>query len=123
MCVMSKDEGSTKSAKDIVIEYFQATDRQDWQSARGYLSDNFSYLSPVNSFDRPEPYLKYFERQYQIRGLTKIDIKKVFTDGNDVCMLQEFNSQIMCFWIIVGNDGKISSIRAILDPRPFMQQK
>lgn len=120
---MQKDEDSIKSAKDIVMEYFEATDRQDWQSARGYLSNNFSYISPVNSFDRPEPYLKYFECQYQIRGLTKIDIKKVFTDGNDVCMLQEFNSQIMCFWIIVDNDEKINSIRAILDPRPFMQQK
>ena len=111
------------NAKDIVIEYFQATDRQDWQSARSYLSDNFSYLSPVNSFDRAEPYLKYFERQYQIRGSTKLDVKKVFADGNDVCVLQEFNSQIMCFWIIVGRDRKISSIRAILDPRPFMQHK
>ena len=94
------------SEKDIVIEYFQATDRQDWQSARIYLSDNFSYLSPVNSFDRAEPYLKYFERQYQIKGLTKLDIKKVFADGNDVCILQEFDSQIMCFWIIVGKDRK-----------------
>jgi hypothetical protein len=120
---MQKEEDSAKSAKDMVMEYFQATDRQDWQSARGYLSDNFSYLSPVNFFDRAESYLKYFERQYQIRGLTKLDIKKVFEDGNDVCVLQEFNSQVMCFWIIFSNDRKISSIRAILDPRPFMQHK
>lgn len=120
---MQEDKDSTKNAKDIVIEYFQATDRQDWQSARGYLSDNFSYVSPVNSFDNAEPYLKYFERQYQIRGLTKLNIKKVFTDGNDVCIFLEFNSQIMCFWIIVDKDRKIGLIRAILDPRPFMQHK
>ncbi len=49
------------SAKDIVMEYFQATDRQDWQSARSYLSDNFSYLSPVNSFDRAEPLQELLE--------------------------------------------------------------
>lgn len=102
-----KKTRTTKTAKDIVIEYFQATDRQYWQSARGYLSDNFSYVSPVNSFDNAEPYLKYFERQYQIRGLTKLNIKKVFADGNDVCILQEFNSQIMYFWIIVDKNRKI----------------
>ena len=37
------------NAKDIVMEYFQATDHQDWQSARSYLSDNISYSSRVNS--------------------------------------------------------------------------
>ncbi|MDN5846574.1 MAG: nuclear transport factor 2 family protein [Candidatus Nitrosocosmicus sp.] len=94
---MEKNDSSQKSAKDIIMEYFQAADRQDWQSARGYLSDNLSYVSPVNSFDRAETYLKYFEHQYQIRGLTKLDVKKVFADGNDVCLLQEYNSQIMCF--------------------------
>ncbi|KAA2283138.1 nuclear transport factor 2 family protein [Candidatus Nitrosocosmicus agrestis] len=120
---MEKSGAFIESSKDIVMEYFQATDNQDWQLARGSLSDNFSYLSPVNSFDNPESYLKYFKRQYQLRGLTKLDIKKVFPDGNDVCILQEYNSQIMCFWIKVDDKGKINSIRAILDPRPFMQQK
>ena len=74
------------NAKDIVMEYFQYTDHQDWQLARSFLSDNFSYLSPVNSFDRAEPYLKYFERHYQIMGLPKLDVKKVFADGKDVAL-------------------------------------
>ena len=116
---MQKNE-SAKSAKEIVMEYFQAADRQDWQSARGYLSDNISYVTPINSFNGAEPYLKYFEHQYRIRGLTKLDIKKVFADGNDVCILQEYNSQLMCFWINVGDNGKISSIKVIFDPRAFL---
>ncbi|MGB7958486.1 MAG: hypothetical protein WCF46_01220 [Nitrososphaeraceae archaeon] len=57
--VMQKIESSVKSAKEIVMEYVQATERQDFQSARGYLKDNVSYVSPLNSFDRAEPYLKY----------------------------------------------------------------
>jgi hypothetical protein len=39
-------ETSSKSAKDIVMEYLQAAERQDFQSARGYVSDNISYMSP-----------------------------------------------------------------------------
>ena len=120
---MQKNESSAKSAKEIVMEYFQAAERRDFQSARGYLSDNISYVSPLNSFDRAEPYLKYFEHLNQTGTLTKLDIKKVFADSNDVCILHEWNSQIVCLWLHVGDDGKISSIRVIFDPRPFVQQK
>jgi hypothetical protein len=116
---MQKNESSAKSAKDIVMEYLQAAERRDFQSARGYLSDNISYVSPLNSFDRAEPYLKYFEHV----NLPKLDIKKEFADSNDVCILHELNSQSVCTWFHVGDDGKISSIRVIFDPRPFVQQK
>jgi hypothetical protein len=56
---MQKIESSVKSARDIVMEFIQATERQDFQSARGYLKDNMTYVSPANSFDRADPYLKY----------------------------------------------------------------
>jgi hypothetical protein len=93
---MQKNESSVKSARDIVMEYIQATERQDFQSARGYLSDNVSYVSPVNSFDRAEPYLKYNLHLYQTGQLVKFDIKKEFADNNDVCIIHEYNSQLVC---------------------------
>ena len=120
---MQKNEFSAKNAKDIVMEYFQAAFRTDFQSARGYLSDNISYVSPLNSFDRAEPYLKYLEHLNRTGLLVKFDIKKVFADSNDVCILHEWNSQTVCVWCHVGDDGKISSIRVIFDPRRFVQQK
>src|SRR5688500_13420032 len=62
---MQKIESSVKSAKKIVMEYVQAIERRDFQSARGYLKDNVSYVSLLNSFDRAEPYLKYNLHMYQ----------------------------------------------------------
>jgi hypothetical protein len=122
---MQKNESSAKSAKEIVMEYLQAlVERRDFQSARGYVSDNISYLSPLNSFDRAEPYLKYFESLH----LPKFDIKKIFTDGDDVCLLYEVilttppATVFVSFWAHV-DGGKISSIRLVFDPRPFLQQK
>jgi predicted SnoaL-like aldol condensation-catalyzing enzyme len=77
---------SAKSAKEIVMEYLQALiERRDFKSARSYLKDNLTYVSPLNSFDGVEPYLKYNESLH----LPKPDIKKVFTDGDDVCLLYE----------------------------------
>ena len=62
---MQKIESSAKSAKEIVMEFIEATERQDFQSARGNLKDNVSYVSPLNSFDRAEPYLKYNLHPYE----------------------------------------------------------
>ena len=72
---MQKLESSVKSAKEIVMEYTQATERRDFQSARGYLRDNLSYVSPLNSFDRAEPYLKYLEHLNRTGFAVKFYIK------------------------------------------------
>jgi hypothetical protein len=119
---MQKIESYAKSAKEIVMEYVQATEHQDFQSARGYLRDNMTYVSPVNSFDRAEPYLKYNLHLYETGQLVKFNIKKEFADSNDVCILHEWNSQLVCVcvWYHVDDDGKISSIKVIFDPRPFV---
>jgi hypothetical protein len=117
---MQKIESSAKSAKEIVMEYIQATERQDFQSARGYLKDNVMYVSPVNSFDRADPYLKYNQHLYQTGQLVKLDIKKEFADSNDVCIIHEYNSQLVSVWFHIDDDGKISSIKVIFDPRQFL---
>ena len=118
---MQKIESSVKSARDIVLEFTEATERRDFQSARGYLKDNVSYVSPLNSFDRAEPYLKYNLHLYKTGQLVKFDIKKEFADGNDVCILHELNSQLVCVWYHVDDDGKISSVKVIFDPRAFLE--
>lgn len=114
---------SAKSAKEIVMEYFQALiERRDFKTARSYLKDNVSYVSPLNSFDRAEPYLKYNESLH----LPKLDIKKIFTDGDDVCLLYEITlttppaTVFVSSWVHV-DGGKISLIRLVFDPRPFVQ--
>ena len=117
---MQKIESSAKSAKEIVMRFIEATERQDYQAARGYLSDNVSYVSPANSFDRAEPYLKYNLHLYETGQLVKFDIKKEFADSNDVCILHEWNSQLVCVWYRVDDDVKISSVKVIFDPRAFL---
>jgi hypothetical protein len=122
---MQENEPSAKSAKDIVTEWMHAVERRDYQSLRGIVSDNISYVGPLNSFDRAEPYLKYLEQL----NLPKFDIKKEFADSNDVCLLYELPigtppvASFVCAWVHVGDDGKISSLRIIFDPRPYLQQK
>lgn len=122
---MQKNESSAKSATDVVTEWQQGVERRDYQSVRGLLSDNISYVSPLNSFDGAEPYLKYLEHV----NLPKLNIKKEFTDSSDVCILHEYKvgtppvTSLVCVWFHVDDHGKISSIRVVFDPRPYVQQK
>jgi len=103
--------------KEIVLEFLEALNRKDFKSARNYVSDKVSYMAPLNSFNGAEPYFKYVEHL----NLPKLDIKKVFTEGsNDVCVFWEVATIFVSAWYQVHN-GKISSMRLVFDPRPFLQ--
>jgi len=105
--------------KEIVLEFLRALNRKDFKSARNYVSDNVSYMAPLNSFNGAEPYLKYVEHL----NLPKLDIKKAFTEGShDVCIFWEVASIFVSAWYQV-HDGKISSMRLVFDPRPYLQQQ
>jgi hypothetical protein len=90
----NKKNESAKSAKEIVMEFLQAItgEYRDFKTARSYVKD----------------------------------IKKVFADGDDVCILHETNlakppaKVFTSLWFHV-DGGKISSLRALFDPRPFIR--
>ena len=114
---------SAINAKELVMEYIAAVNRKDFKSARSYVSDNVSYMGPINEFHKAEPYLKYLEHLD-----IQLHVKKVFADGDDVCEFHEVNVDtlpaplLVCMWFHV-DDGKISSIRIVFDPRPYLQEK
>jgi hypothetical protein len=127
---MQKNESSAINAKEIVMEYIEALGRKDFKTARSYISNNISVVGPgpvgLQSFNRAEPFIKYLEHA----NLPKLDIKKEFADSNDVCLLYEMTyrepplTTFICGWFHVGDDdGKISSLRFVLDPRQLFQRK
>jgi hypothetical protein len=125
---MQKNE-SAKSAKEIVMELIQALERKDWKTVRSYISDNISVVAPgpveLTTFRQAEPFMNYLENA----NLPPLDIKKEFADRNDVCLLYEMTyreppvTTFVCGWFHVNDDGKISSARFVVDPRPLFQKK
>jgi limonene-1,2-epoxide hydrolase len=124
---MQKSE-SAKSAKEIVMEFIEALERKDFKAVRSYISDNISVLAPgpveLTTFNQAEPFATYLEHA----NLPRLEIKKEFADSNDVCLLYEMNyreppvTTFVCGWFHVNDDGKISSLRFVLDPRALFQQ-
>jgi SnoaL-like domain len=105
-------------ARETVMSYIKAMDVRDYAAARNYLGDNVRVKGPGGeAFRSPDEFLKMMQQQ---RG--KYDIKKVFVDGSDVCVLYDFVTPkvavFFCSWYQV-NDGKITSIQTVFDPRAF----
>ena len=113
-----------RNAREIVMSYIGALGSQDYDSARNWLGDNVLVKGPAGeAFRSPDDFIAMMQKQ---RG--KYDIKKVFVDGDDVCLLYDFITKtVTAFfssWYKV-KDGKIISIQTVFDPRPFaaMQEK
>jgi ketosteroid isomerase-like protein len=104
--------------KEVVLSYIDAMGKRDYAGARQYLSDNVFIKGPAGeAFRSADDFLKMMEQQ---RG--KYDMKKVFVDGADVCLLYDFVTEkvttFFCSWYQV-KDGKIATIRTVFDPRAF----
>jgi len=110
------------NAAEIVQGYTQALGKGDFASARRYLHDNLSFQGPIDTFDKPEPYLDSLKKLHTI--VQRIDMKKFFVDGNDVCMLYDLvtntpaGTSFVAEWHRIQGD-KIASIRVVFDARPF----
>jgi hypothetical protein len=107
-----------QDAKEAVMSYIKAMSDRDYAAARKYLGDNVRVKGPGGeAFRSPDEFLKMMEQQHG-----KYDIKKVFVDGSDVCLLYDFITPkvttFFCSWYRV-NEGKISSIQTVFDPRAF----
>src|SRR5215469_4583830 len=69
----------------IVQQFQQALGKGDFTAARHLLHDNLSFRGPIDTFHEPEPYLEALKKLQPITQ--RIDILKMFADGNDVCVL------------------------------------
>ena len=104
--------------KNVVMSYIGDLDSQEYESALRLLHERVRIRGPAGeTFGKP---LDFIEMLRKYRG--KYDIKKVFADGHDVCVLYDLKTTgptvFMSSWYQV-RDGKIVSIQTIFDPRSF----
>lgn len=109
---------SGDSARKVVMSYIGALDRQDYGRALEHLHDRVRIRGPAGeTFGKP---LDFIEMLRKYKG--KYDVKKVFEDGGDVCVLYDLKTTgptvFMSSWYQV-DGGKIVSIQTVFDPRAF----
>jgi hypothetical protein len=113
--------------KTLVLAYHNAFYRNDREAVRKLLMDNGIFMGPLNSFTDADTFLDSAGIFMQLAKTT--EIKKIFTDGNDVCVLYNSTTIVpsipvlpIASWFRV-ESGKINFFHVHFDPSPFVKAK
>ena len=106
------------NARDIVLKYIENLDSLEYDKAKNYLDDRIKISGPAGEqFANSTNFIKMLKNY---NG--KYDIKKVFFDDNDVCVLYDLITDsvvaFMSSWYKIENE-KIVSIKTIFDSKLF----
>jgi hypothetical protein len=110
------------SNQDRARDFIQLIATGEFETAKALLHDEFTFEGPFDTFDRPEPYFAALE---QLHGIVAgVQIHRVFHEGDDVCVLYDLMTNSAAGAAFVAEwmrfrYGKIRSIRAVFDARPF----
>jgi hypothetical protein len=111
-----------KSAKEIVLEFYSALEKQDYAGVRRLLHDNFLFRGPIDTFDQAAPYVEAVKKLAPITE--RIEVKKMFAEEKDVCVLYDLvmsapaRTAFVSEWFRVKGE-KIAAIQVVFDARPF----
>src|SRR5260370_14230127 len=75
------------NASEIVESYRAALGKGDFATARTLMQDNMSFQGPLDTFHTADQYLEATRKLASI--IQRIDVTKVFVDGDDVCVLYD----------------------------------
>jgi hypothetical protein len=107
---------------DLVTGYLRTLGRRDFAATRRLLAEEFAFEGPFDTFDNPDSYLGALKKLYPI--VKGIKVQKLFEDGDDACLLYDMETNtpigtaMICEWFRI-RGGKIISIHAVFDARPF----
>jgi ketosteroid isomerase-like protein len=115
------EEAAMADAARIAEDFFAAWTSRDFDRARALLRDDLSFQGPIDTFSDADSYLAAIRGLSQI--VTGVDKRKVFVDGDDVCVIYDLKTQPVpsaptAEWYHV-EDGLIAAIRVFFDARPF----
>jgi hypothetical protein len=109
-------------ARSVVDDYVKHLRSKDLVNQRRLLRDDLSFEGPFDHFERADDYHQALSHLLPI--VDDIDVKKVFVDGNDVCLIYDMvtstpvGTSPVVEWHTVADD-KISAIRVYFDARPW----
>jgi len=108
--------------RDIALDYIAACARQELDVVASLLSPDIHFIGPNNDTTGATPYLAVLRRLAPV--WVRSDVKKVFADGPDVCVIYDFVTNTaagavpIVEWLKI-EGGKIASITLILDCLAF----
>lgn len=112
----------TNEPKRHALAYIDACGRKDWDAVRETLDERVQFVGPGNMVTGAAPYLAVLQRISPV--WVRSDVKKVLSDGPEVCVLYDFITDTpagavpIVEWLNV-EQGKIKSVMLLFDRVAF----
>ena len=106
---------------ETVERYFDAWTSKEFDTARSLLHDDLSFRGPIEALDNAGALVESLKGLAQI--VTGAERRGLVEQGDQVCVIYDLHTlpvsdAPVAEWYTV-RDGKISSIEAFFDARPF----
>jgi hypothetical protein len=112
----------TNEPKSLALAYIDACARKKWDVVREALDERVQFEGPGNAVTGAAPYLAVLQRIAPV--WVRSDVKKVLSDGSEVCVLYDFVTDTpagavpIVEWLSV-ELGKIKSVTLLFDRVAF----
>jgi hypothetical protein len=111
-------------AEGVIVRFLTALQHRDFDAVEGCLSPGpFRYVGPTRRFDDARSFVDDISRIGTI--LTRIEIRRVFVDGDEGCVVFNFGSTLpeldntrVALWFQV-RDDRLASIEVFYDSYPY----
>lgn len=111
-------EPSHGKARQTVLAFIDALNKEDFQQARTYVQEDFTFVGVMGTRNGAGPYFADMEKMK-----LKYTVQKAFEEGDDVCLFYDINmgktTVFASGWYQL-TGGKIRSFRVVFDPRPVL---
>ncbi len=111
---------TTETASALVLSYVDALNKEDFDLARSYVNDDFTFNGVLGSRHGAD---NYFADMRKMKF--KYVVKKVFAEESDVCLFYDITiagaSIFASGWYRL-KDHKLRSLTVIFDPRPVLDR-
>lgn len=109
-------------AAEMVEQYFSLWSQKDYQACRAYLADDLFFKGPFDTFQRADDLMQAVRRLGPI--VKEVRVTKILAEDQSVCLLYDMVTThvgtVPIAEIFEVRAGKIVSILAFFDPRPFV---
>ena len=104
-----------------VLDFLHALNEERFDEAAKFLTPDFSFVGVMGSRNGASSYVNDMKKMKM-----KYKIHKVLADEHDVAVLCDYTmdgkTMLGSSWYEL-RDGRISSLKAIFDPRPLVEKK
>lgn len=106
------------NSKVVILDFINALNAEDFDLARLQLCDDMTFKGVMGERNGADVYIEDMKKMK-----LKYDIKKIFTDNQDVCVFYDIEMGgkkiFSCGWYVI-EDEKIKTFEVIFDPRPIL---